>query len=432
MSTGRGKIGDMAYVADLHIHSRFSRACSPAINISNLAKWAKFKGIDLLGTADFLHPIWFAELKQNLKELGNGLYERDGVKFLLTNEISCIYSDKGKTRRIHLVIFLPSLDAVAKLSVDLTKRKVNLASDGRPITGLSARQLSEIIFNVEPKAIIVPAHIWTPWFSLFGSESGYDFFKECFGEFSDKIFAIETGLSSEPEMNWRVADLDSKAILSFSDSHSMPNLGREATILKGGLSFDELRDDLMKQNIMGTIEFFPEEGKYHWSGHRNCGVVYSPAELQKNGEICPKCGKKLTIGVAERVEKLATRGVEDLKLEVRDGITTSKAFPKRPGFRMLVSLEKIIAEAIGSTPQSQKVRNEYDKLVMNLDTELKILTKTSLDLIKQYSGEKIAEGVDRVRQGKLSIQPGYDNTYGTVKIWDNPKRKKEDDQLVLF
>lgn len=420
----------MAYVADLHLHSRFSRACSPTINIPSLAKWAKLKGIDLLGTSDFLHPVWFAELKRDLKELGNGIYEHGGVKFLLSNEISCIYSDQGKTRRIHLVILLPSLDSVAKLQIELGKRKVNMASDGRSITGISAKNLAEIIFTIESKAIIVPAHIWTPWFSLFGSESGYDFFKECFGELSDKIFAIETGLSSEPKMNWRIADLDSKSILSFSDAHSMPNLGREATIFKGDLNYDSLLDDLKNQSIVGTIEFFPEEGKYHWSGHRNCDVIYSPEELKKNGEICPKCGKKLTIGVAERVEKLAIRSVKDLELETIDGIIKSKAFPKRSGFRMLVGLEKIIAEAMGSTPQSQKVRNEYDKLVMNLEPELKILTKTSLDLIKQYSGEKIAEGVSRVRQGKLSINPGFDNTYGVIKIWDEEEIKK--DQLELF
>jgi len=423
----------MPYVADLHLHSRFSRACSPQINIPNMAKWAKFKGIDLLGTSDFLHPIWFAELKQNLQSMGNGLYESNGVKFLLTTEISCIYSEGGKTRRIHLVIFMPSFESVAKLSAELVKRKVNLASDGRPITGLSSKQLCEIIFNVEKTAIIVPAHIWTPWFSLFGSESGYDFFKECFGEFSDSIYAIETGLSSDPIMNWRIADLDNKAIVSFSDAHSLPNLGREVTIFKGLMGFDNLVSDLKTQNIVGTIEFFPEEGKYHWSGHRNCDVIMSPEEIRKNGEICPKCNRRLTIGVAERVEKLATRSVKDLDLETVDGVIKSKAFPKRPGFRMLVGLEKIIAEALGQSTGTQKVRNEYDKLVMNLDTELKILTKTPIDLIKQYSGEKIADGVNRVRQGKLSIKPGYDNTYGVIKIWDGSEAEENsEDQLTLF
>lgn len=425
----------MAYVADLHLHSRFSRACSSQINIPNMAKWAKFKGIDLLGTSDFLHPIWFAELKQNLKEFGNGIYENNGVKFLLTTEISCIYTDGGKCRRIHLVIFMPSLESVSKLSQELVSRKVNLASDGRPITGLSAKRICEIVFGIEKTAIIVPAHIWTPWFSLFGSESGYDFFNQAFEEFSDSIYAIETGLSSDPIMNWRVADLDNKSILSFSDAHSLPNLGREVTIFKGNLTFDELRNDLMTQNIIGTIEFFPEEGKYHWSGHRNCDVVMGPEDIKKNGETCPKCNRRLTIGVSERVEKLATRTVSDLDLETVDGIIKSKAFPKRPGFRMLVGLEKIIAEAFNTSPGTQKVRNEYDKLVMNLDSELKILTKTSLDLIKQYSGEKIADGVNRVRQGKLSIKPGYDNTYGIIKIWDGSETEENSDkvnQMGLF
>lgn len=423
----------MAYVADLHLHSRFSRACSTQINIPNMAKWAKFKGIDLLGTSDFLHPVWFAELKQNLKSLGDGLYENSGVKFLLTTEISCIYTEGGKCRRIHLVIFMPSFESVEKLSKELVSRKVNLASDGRPITGLSTKQLCEIIFGVEKNAVIIPAHIWTPWFSLFGSESGYDFLKECFGEFSDNIYAVETGLSSEPEMNWRVADLDKKSIVSFSDAHSLPNLGREATIFKGLMGFDHLVSDLKTQNIIGTIEFFPEEGKYHWSGHRSCGVVMGPEDVAKNGEICPKCNRKMTIGVSERVEKLATRSVKDLELEKVEGVIKSKAFPKRPGFRMLVGLEKIIAEAFEKSVGTQKVRNEYDKLVMNLDSELKILTKTPIDLIKQYSGEKIADGVNRVRQGKLSIKPGYDNTYGVIKIWDGQESEETDeDQLALF
>ncbi|MDD2822507.1 MAG: endonuclease Q family protein [Candidatus Daviesbacteria bacterium] len=415
----------MAYVADLHLHSRFSRACSPQLNIPNLSKWAKFKGIDLLGTADFLHPVWFAELKKDLREWGNGLYQHNGVKFLLSTEISCIYTEGGKCRRIHLVIFLPSFESVSKLSAELIKRKVNLASDGRPITGLSVKQICEIVFGVDKSAIIIPAHIWTPWFSLFGSESGFDFFKECFGEFSDSIYAVETGLSSEPEMNWRVADLDNKSIVSFSDAHSLPNIGREVTLFKGDLGYSNLLSDLKTQNIVGTIEFFPEEGKYHWSGHRNCNVIASPEDIRKNGETCPKCGKRLTIGVAERVEKLASRSVADLDLETIDGVIKSKKYPNRPGFRMLVGLEKIIAEALGQSVGTQKVRNEYDKLVMNLDPELKILTKTSLDLIKLYSGEKIAEGVDRVRQGKLSIKPGYDNTYGVINIWDGTETEED-------
>lgn len=422
----------MAYVADLHIHSRFSRACSQQINIPNLAKWAKLKGIDLLGTGDCLHPLWQGELKNTLKDKGNGIYEYDGVKFVLSVEVACIYSDRGKTRRIHIVILLPSLESASKLSQALMSKKINLASDGRPITGLSSQELCEIVFEVEPKALIIPAHIWTPWFSLFGSESGYDFIKECFGQISNKVYAVETGLSSEPAMNWRVSDLDNKSIVSFSDAHSLPNLGREVTIFKGDLGYEGLVGDLKTQNLVGTIEFFPEEGKYHYSGHRNCGVAYSPKELVKHGEICPKCKRRLTIGVTERVEKLATRSEDDLQLENMDGIIKSKTFPGRPGFRMLVGLEKIIAESLGVTPASVKVRDEYDKIVMNLDCELKVLTKTSIEEIKGFAGPKTAEGVDRVRHGKLSIKPGYDNTYGIIKIWDDSIDEDDRGQIGLF
>lgn len=829
----------MAYVADLHIHSRFSRACSQELNIPNLAHWSKLKGIDLTGTGDFLHPLWFAELKHKLIESPTGIHTFEGHKFLLTNEISCIYSDKGKVRRIHILVFLPSFDAVAKLSQELIKRGVNLSSDGRPILGMSARALCEIIFSLEPKAIIIPAHCilpdtlihteegmkpiadikigdlvythenrkrkvleiikhnhtgrlfkiqpwyfapgleatgehpflafktkrclstgdkclptkahkkvckhrlfekykpewikaedlesgdilvyprftnttpmpmfpmeqvlnrqaiegliytggtrgrifesnlridenfcrligyylaegwvtakaevgfcfnskeihfiedvkilmekvfgithsriykrpnskgteiifaskiiselfakifytktplraqnktvpdwilhlptnfqaqillgwwrgdagytssrslmnqikviclrlglipsiglhtakdhnlnyhaniqgrvikatsdmfhfsylaffedkfnllsdpifvsskrklsrkhgwidrdyiyipirkvtskefrgevfnleveedhsyitefaavhncWTPWFSLFGSQSGYDFFKECFGEFSDQVFAIETGLSSEPAMNWRISDLDQKSIVSFSDSHSLPRLGREVTIFKGNCTFDELRDDLINQNIHGTIEFFPEEGKYHYSGHRNCNVVLDPVELKKQGEICPKCKRRLTIGVMTRVEELATRSQEELKLKKENGVTKSDSFPNRPGFRMLVALDQIIAESLGvASVSSQKVKDMYIKLVTNIDNELKILTKTPLDLISMVAGEKIAEGVARVREAKLSIEPGFDNTYGKVKIWGEEEGEKAAKAQISF
>lgn len=428
----------MPYVADLHIHSRFSRACSPQLTIPNLAKWAKYKGIDLLGTGDFLHPLWLSEIKQHLKPQPSGLHELDGTKFLLTTEVACIYSHNGRVRRIHILIFLPNIDYVEKLSEALRSRGVNLSSDGRPMMGLSTQQLCETVFKVCPKAIIVPAHIWTPWFSLYGSNSGYDFFKECFGEFSDKIYAIETGLSSEPAMNWRIADLDSKTILSFSDPHSLPRLARECTVFKGNLSYDELLDDLQKNNLIGTIEFFPEEGKYHYSGHRNCNIVYSADELKKKGPICPVCQKQLTIGVMQRIEDLATRSQEDLKLETKEGVTTSKTFPNRPGFKMLVQLEEIIAEALETSVSSIKVKTEYEKLVTNLDNELKILTKTPLDLISMMSGEKLAEGVKRIREGKVHIEPGFDNTYGIVKIWDEaeikeaPGEKKDKKQIGLF
>lgn len=425
----------MPYVADLHIHSRFSRACSPQLTIPNLAKWANYKGIDLVGTGDFLHPLWLSEIKHNLVSRPDGLFELSGTKFLLTTEVACIYSDKGRVRRIHIIIALPTIDDVEKLSQALVQKGVNLSSDGRPIMGLSSEALSEIVFKICPRAIIIPAHIWTPWFSLYGSNSGYDFFKECFGQFSDQIYAIETGLSSEPAMNWRIADLDSKTICSFSDPHSLPRLARECTMFKGHLSYDELLDDLKNDNLVGTIEFFPEEGKYHYSGHRNCNIVFSPEELAKNGEICPVCHQKLTIGVMQRIEDLATRSVADLKLNSENGIITSQTFPSRPGFRMLVQLEEIVAEAMNATVSSVKVKAEYERLVTTLDNELKILTKVPLDMISMVAGERLAEGISRVRQGKIHIEPGFDNTYGKVTIWSEDEEESTsptEEQISLF
>ncbi|MBI3486437.1 DNA helicase UvrD [Candidatus Daviesbacteria bacterium] len=422
----------MAYVADLHIHSRFSRACSSQLNIPNLAKWSQFKGIDLMGTGDCLHPLWQTELKSVLKDVGDGTYLYGGTKFILTTEVACIYSEGGSVHRIHILIFLPSLDSTFKLSEVLTKKGINLVSDGRPIMGMSTKALCEIVFSVEPKALIIPAHIWTPWFSLFGSESGYDKFSDCFGDFSDQIYGIETGLSSEPAMNWRVSQLDQKSILSFSDAHSLPRLGREVTIFGGQPSFLDLSKDLKLKNIIGTIEFFPEEGKYHYSGHRNCNVVYSPEELKQKGEVCPVCKKRLTVGVMARVEDLATRTNEQLEIINDSGVIKSKAYPKRAGFRMLVQLEEILAESLNSSVSSQKVKDLYQRLVTTLDPELKILTKTKIELIAMSAGEKIAEGVKRVREGKLTIEPGYDNTYGKVKIFNEEEESKKQEQISLF
>lgn len=407
----------MSYIADLHIHSRYSRACSKDLNIPNLALWAKYKGINLLGTGDCLHPQWLKELQKDLEGGETGLYSYQDVRFLLTTEVALLYSDGGKFRRIHLLVFFPSFKSVEKLQQELIKRGVNVSYDGRPAMGLSVIEFCKMVFECAPKALIIPAHIWTPWFGLFGSNSGFDFFQECFKEFSNNIYAIETGLSSEPLMNWRVSDLDNKAILSFSDAHSLPRLGREATVFKGNLSYDELADDIKKQNILETIEFYPEEGKYHYSGHRDCNISFSPDEVSKKGETCPVCKKRLTIGVMERVSFLATRTVGDLEIEKENGLIKSKFFPNRPPFRMLVQLEEIISQSLEAGVKSKKVQFEYLKLVSNLDNEISILTKTSLNSIATISGEKIAEGIKRVRAGELAIEPGFDNTYGKVNIF---------------
>ena len=416
----------MSFVADLHIHSRFSNACSSKLHIPNLALWAKYKGIDLMGTGDFLHPIWREELKRDLVEVEGG-YEYDGVKFLPTVEVACIYKEYGKVRRIHTLIFLPDLEAAEKLAQVLTKRGMNVVSDGRPILGLSSKQLCEVVFEVEPRALIVPAHIWTPWFSLFGSESGYDSFEECYGEFSDMVYGVETGLSSEPLMNWRVSQLDNKSIVSFSDAHSLPRLGREVTVFDGELSFEGLHNALKNQKVLETIEFFPEEGKYHFTGHRKCGVVYDQGQLKRNGEVCPKCGRKLTLGVLNRTEELADREVSG---ENNNGVISAKNL-QRPGFRMLVQLEGIIAESMGFSVNAQKVKNEYIRFVAKLGPETEILTKCSIKDIEKLGGERVAEGVKRVREGRVVITPGFDNTYGKVRIWSD-EEKASGKQIGLF
>jgi uncharacterized protein (TIGR00375 family) len=831
---------NMAYVADLHIHSRFAGACSGALNIPNLATWAKFKGIDLLGSGDALHPLYQQELKRDLKDAGEGIYENKGTKFIISAEISCIYSEGGKLRRIHLIILFPSLDTAFQLSEALNKKGAKLASDGRPILGMSSKQICDIVFSLEPKSIVIPAHCvlpstlihtaqgmkqikdvqkgdlvythknrkrkvteilkhnhqgqlikiqswyfslgleatsehpfygfktkkcpstgdtclpslahqkicqhnfykdyypewikaedlrvgdilayprftnttpmpsfslsafsperfdlgiiktrtkkehlfepnliidenfcrlvgyylaegwvtskgeigfcfnskeqdyvndvidlvqkvfkinhhriytrktsqgteilfasrflvklfsqlfyqtkphragnktlpewmlhlpinlqsqlllgwwrgdagytnsrslmnqmkviclrlgiipsigvdsaekhlkrgnhfyqgrtiqattdlyhfshlaffedpfgllkepiftrfqrklqrrhgwidkdyvylpirkitsqefagqvmnleveedhsyltefatvhncWTPWYSLYGSNSGYDLLTDCFGEFSELIYAVETGLSSEPAMNWRIKELDNKSIVSFSDLHSLPRLGREVTMIGGSIKYESLRSALKNQNIIGTIEFFPEEGKYHYSGHRNCGVVLDSEQLKKNGEICPKCHRKLTIGVLQRVEELATRSKAELRIQNVEGITKSGAFPDRPGFRMLIQLEEIIGESYDMAVKSQKVQKKYEEMVQNIDSELKILTKTPIELLSMTAGERIAEGIQRVRSGQLEIEPGYDNTYGVVKIWTDQEKTdfKKDPQTSLF
>lgn len=414
------------YVADLHIHSRFSRACSPQLNIPNLVEWAKLKGIDLLGTGDFLHPLWLTELKANLKENGSGfmVYGLSDVKFVLSVEVSSIYSHKGRVRRVHNLVLLPSFAAADKFQKALLSRHATLASDGRPIVGISSKDLLTMALEADDKAIFIPAHIWTPWFGVFGSESGYDSLADCFEDLTDKIYAIETGLSSDPAMNWRIEELDQKSIVSFSDAHSLPNLGREATLIDRSTEdgFNGLWEALKQQKIAGTIEFYPEEGKYHYTGHRNCEIKLNPDEEIKNGIICPKCGKGLTVGVMSRVEKLATRGK-----------ITTETFLNRPGYRMLVPLNQIIAEALNSAKTSQKVLNEYKKLTTNLGGEIKVLTKVDLGEISRLAGPKIAEGVDRMRQGKLVIDPGYDGVYGIVKIWpDGEQVNTETPQLGLF
>lgn len=434
----------MAYVADLHIHSRFSRACSQQLNIPNLVNWAKLKGIDVLGTGDFLHPLWLAELKNQLKEDGSGFLSQgiqgdQGIKFVLTVEIASMYTHNGHGRRIHNLIFLPDFSSAEKLQKALLSKKANLASDGRPIVGISSKNLLQMAMEASDKAIFIPAHAWTPWFGIFGSESGYDFLEECFEEMTDYVYGIETGLSSDPAMNWRVAELDGRSILSFSDAHSLPNLGREATVFAGDMysGYSGLFGAIKEQKIVGTIEFYPEQGKYHYTGHRVCGVKHTPEDTRAKGTTCPKCGRGLTVGVMERVEKIATRSNGQLTIDNGEEVIKSKTFPERSGYRMLVPLLQIIAEVFNTAPTAQKVLNEYKKLVTALDGEIKVLTKISIEDIAKISGPKVAEGVGKVRKGQLVIDPGYDGVYGVVKIWregEDPAKEEQETapQLGLF
>ena len=434
----------MRIIADIHFHSRYSRAVSSQMVLPTIADWARKKGIGLVSSADWTHPIWFRELKANLKETAEGVYklknyEEDHPLFLLTTEVSSIYSQGGETRRIHTLIFAPNLETVDKINQELIKRGMNLMSDGRPIMGLSAKAIAEIVFTVDERCLIVPAHVWTPWYSLYGSKSGFDSIKECFEDLETYIYAVETGLSSDPAMNWRIEELGERSIISFSDAHSPQKMGREATIFNlDKLTFSNIRKALMgegNQEIAYTIEFYPEEGKYHYTGHRKCKVVYSPKETRKKGTICPVCGKGLTVGVMSRVESLASKGIE-IETETDEfGVQWVKdKEDKNPPYVMLVPLLEIISEAVSSGVGSQKVLNVYEQLIISFKNEFNVLLKTPVGEIERISGERVAEGIGKVRSGDIVIEPGYDGVFGKVKIWR--EEEKEDgestDQATLF
>lgn len=398
----------MDIVADLHLHSKYSRAVSPRMNIHQMAEWGRKKGIDLLATSDWTHPLWLKELKANLEEAGEGVYKAKkstGPCFILGTEISSIYSQGGKGRRIHNLVFAPNLETVEKINAEFSRRGFNLLSDGRPIIGFSSRDLVDLVMTIDENCLVIPAHAWTPWFSLYGSKSGFDSIEECYQDMSQYIYAVETGLSSSPEMNWRIKDLDKRSIVSFSDAHSPEKMGREATIFKiKNLNYLDIKKAIQEQRIVSTIEFHPEEGKYHYTGHRNCGVRQEPSETKKLGVLCPVCGRPLTVGVMHRVEQLADRPA---------GFQPTN----RPPYKMLVPLMEILAESLQTVFSSKKVQDEYNKLTEKLGSELEILLRTKPEEIGAISGEKVADGVRRVRSGELVIDPGYDGVFGKVKIW---------------
>jgi DNA helicase II / ATP-dependent DNA helicase PcrA len=427
----------MRYYGDLHIHSRYARACSPQLTPENIDLWCRIKGINIVNCADFTHPSWFIELQNKLEPEGNGFYRlkpslrlKDhrfkeqvlaDVHFIIGTEVACIYSHSGATRRIHHCIYSPSLVVAEKINNKLTERGCKLKADGRPIFGMSSQDLLRLILEVDERNVLIPAHVWTPWFAIFGSKSGYNSVEECFGDLSQHIFALETGLSSDPAMNWRVSKNDQYTLVSHSDAHSLPNIGREADIFSGEeLSYDNLILSLKHPNssqvaddnkipfkFNGTIEFFPDEGRYHYDGHRDCNVSFSPLETSKHKGICPVCGRPLTIGVLNRVEELADQD---------EGRRPSSA----PSFVSLIELDKVIAQAQGvKGRQTKAVEVEYWDLVSAGAGELNVLLEMPLLDIAKVANNRVAEAINRLRQGKVNIQPGYDGVYGTISIFSD-------------
>ncbi|HET6781312.1 MAG TPA: endonuclease Q family protein [bacterium] len=397
----------MRIIADLHLHSKYSRATSREMDVENMARWCKIKGITIVGTGDFTHPVWFRELKAKLKPTDYGLYTFGGVHFMLTVEVSNIYPQGGRLRKIHNIIFAPSLEVVERINAVLG-RFGSLMADGRPTLTLPSDKLVEYIMEISADCMIVPAHAWTPWFSLFGSNSGFDSLRECFRDESDHIAAVETGLSSDPAMNWRLSQLDAVMLLSNSDAHSPAKLGREANVFEiGEPDYHELVRIIREKDtskFLYTIEFFPEEGKYHYDGHRNCNTRLTPKESKAAGNRCPVCKRPVTVGVMHRVEDIADR---------EDGYVPSGAVP----YRNLIPLEEIVAEAKGAQVGTGAVREEYFKLCARLGSEFSVLLDVPLEELTKHTSSRIAEGIRRVREGQVQIKPGYDGAYGEIHIF---------------
>lgn len=404
------------FTADLHLHSRYAHATSKQLSLESLASWAKIKGIDLLACADFTHPIWLDELRRGLVEDGTGLFEFNGVKFVLGTEVSCVYRQGDRSRRIHLLLFAPDLPTVEVLNEKLA-RHGNLASDGRPVLGLSARDLVELALESDSRCMVVPAHIWTPWYGILGSKSGFDSLEECFLDMAPHIHAIETGLSSDPAMNWLIPELAGKTIVSFSDAHSLAKMGREVTVFQGELSYEGLIQALASQGVAYTVEFYPQEGKYHFSGHRKCGIRRGTSETLNSNGRCPVCGRPMTLGVLHRVATLSEGDTRELASA--GGLVSSVIESPRvgPPFMRLVPLAEIISQTMNVGTASKRVQTEYRRLVGELGSELRTLSQAPYDELAQVCGERLARAVLRARSGEVEVEPGYDGVYGSVRVF---------------
>ncbi len=417
----------MKFIADFHIHSRYSRATSSSINIPTLSHWSKLKGVNLLGSGDFTHHLWLEELKRYLKPaVGRGLYVYDGVHFVLSGEISSIFTQKGKVYKVHNLVLAPSFEVVQEINKALSSLG-NLASDGRPILGINCYSLAELLFNISDDIMLIPAHIWTPWFSLFGSNSGFDNIEDAFGKYTSKITALETGLSSDPLMNWRLSALDKFSLVSNSDAHSPSKIAREANVFDCDLDYFEIKNVLQnkdKQKFLYTIEFFPEEGKYHYDGHRNCNISLHPSKTKEYRNLCPVCGRGLTLGVLNRVNHLADR---------QEGFIPNDSV----GFKSLVPLEEIIASVKSISKTSKQVEREYLDILSRFPDELSVLSEIPFADLKKHMSLSIAEGIMKVRDKQLSLIPGFDGEYGKIEIIksdfaSSPKEQSGSGQMTLF
>jgi len=415
----------MRFIADLHVHSHYSRATSPDMCPEGIWKWAQLKGIRVIGTGDVTHPEWIKELKTKLDPLGNGLFAlkkkywtedipgscQAEVSFILSAEVSSIYSKNGRTRKVHSIILVPDFASAERLNSSLSKIG-NLKSDGRPILGLDAKKLLQITLDASPEAMLIPAHAWTPHFSVLGAASGFDSLRECYEELTPHIHAIETGLSSDPLMNWRLSDLDAITLVSNSDAHSASKIGREANILDTDITYAAMMLAIKtRQGFLGTIEFFPEQGKYHYDGHRDCSVSLTPKETIRHNYLCPACGKKVTVGVMHRVEKLADR---------EEGFKLAGA----PSFASIIPLPEIIAEGLECGVNTKKVNALYLPMLERLGNEFRILLDVPLEDIDRASTPLIREAIARMRTGNVHIAPGYDGEFGKVKIFEEGERKR--------
>ncbi len=428
----------MEFIADLHIHSYLSRATAKNLNLEHLNLWAQLKGITVVATGDFTHPQWFSELSEKLEPAEEGLFKLKSafgaetapmvpasceapVRFILSVEISNIYKKAEKTRKVHNVILAPSLE-VAKRIKERLARIGNVASDGRPILGLDSKRLLEMVLEVSPDVVFIPAHIWTPWFSILGSKSGFDSIEECFDDLTPEVFALETGLSADPAMIWRLSSLDHFTLVSNSDAHSPSNLGREANLFDTDLSYPAIRDALRTGDLnsfLGTLEYFPEEGKYHFDGHRKCGVRLSPVETLKNKKLCPVCGKPVTIGVMHRVEELADREVGEKPTGVHS-------------YTSVLPLTDVLSEVLQVGPKSKKVTSVCRTLFEKCGSEFEILRKAPLDALDRHGPPLLGEAIQRMRHGQVQIAPGYDGEFGTISLFTKEERQQLLRQERLF